>query len=89
VAEVDTAGVTFRYDFVSIDEVRESDGGIFVLKLGLNLIEPFFSVFSIDLAAVLDLVVGEACVFSDLSESFREPSDGPVSDGDFSLHGCF
>jgi hypothetical protein len=86
VAEVNTASVTFRNDLVSINKVRESNGRIFLLKFRLGLVEPFFPVFSINLTTVFDLVVGEASVFSDLSESFREPSDGPISDSDFSLH---
>ena len=57
-AEVDTTGITFGNDFVSINEVRQSDGGVFLLKFGLNFIEPFLSVFSIDLATVLNLVIG-------------------------------
>jgi hypothetical protein len=86
VAEVNTASVTFRNDLVSINDVRESNGRIFLLKFRLGLVEPFFPVFSINLTTVSDLVVGDASVFGNLSESFRESSDGPVSDGDFSLH---
>lgn len=86
VAEVNTASVTLRNDLVSINEVRESNGGVFLLKFRLGLVKPFFPAFSINLTTVFDLVVGEASVFGNLSESFRESSDGPISDGDFSLH---
>ncbi len=86
VAEVNTASVTFRNDLVSINEVRESNGRVFLLKFRLGLAEPFFPAFSINLTTVFDLVVGDASVFGNLSKSFRESSDGPISDGDFSLH---
>jgi hypothetical protein len=57
-ANINTAGVTLRDDFVSIDEIGESDSGVFLYKLRFNLIEPFFSVFSVDLPAVFGLIVG-------------------------------
>ena len=65
-ADVDANGITFGDNFVSVDEVGEVDGWVFLEEFKFIFFEPFVRIFweSIDL-----LGVGDTTVFQEQAAS--------------------
>jgi len=66
VAEMHHDGITLGNNFITVNQVGQGDGRVFLQKFGLILIKPFGSALS---SAVSDLGVGDAQVFENLPDS--------------------
>ena len=80
--QVNTDGIRFGDNFISINEIRKGDSRVLFNEFWFDFLEPFLS----GVCVIVNHFIGDAEILHDHSDPFSESSHLPIAQLDWFLH---